>query len=367
MPLIERLMEMKIDRTVKMKLKSFCLGALQNWYYHYRLPKLSLTSKQVGLPYNRSDWFHRFDKARPPIKRVEAFYSAKFDILKKINLSGEDVILITLCKNEIDKLREFLPYYRKLGVKRFVVIDNVSTDGSVEWLAHQPDVFLLQIRQEYRAERQDAWYNRVMAWLGDNRWYLVVDSDEFLTYPGMEEHSIGDLIEKMTREKLTHVRGFMLDMYARPGYAEKGQRSCFMEECVCFDTDSYRKEPHTWRVFGGPRPRIMGRECLLTKFPLVYLQSGEFLINSHQYYPFESNAPSPLYLVLRHYKFLPGDLERYRDYVKTGIHWQNSMEYKIYVNKWEEEGVIDFSYPGSACYETSQSLKKIKILQEILW
>ena len=57
-------------------------------------------------------------------------------------------------------LDDFLRHYRALGVDRFVVLDNGSTDGSVDLLARQPDVDLYQVPRRFLPLRKQGWINR---------------------------------------------------------------------------------------------------------------------------------------------------------------------------------------------------------------
>jgi len=52
-------------------------------------------------------------------------------------------------RNEILRLPQTLAHYRKLGVGRFFVIDNGSTDGTKELLTDQPDCHVFLTRNSY--------------------------------------------------------------------------------------------------------------------------------------------------------------------------------------------------------------------------
>ncbi len=43
-------------------------------------------------------------------------------------------------RDERVRLPWFLHYYRAMGVRHFLMVDNASTDGSTEYLRNQPDV-----------------------------------------------------------------------------------------------------------------------------------------------------------------------------------------------------------------------------------
>ena len=70
----------------------------------------------------------------------------KYDDLKVISNNLSDCKGFTLTGiicNEMYFLPSFLAYYRRLGVERFVFIDDHSIDGTREYLACQDDVMVL--------------------------------------------------------------------------------------------------------------------------------------------------------------------------------------------------------------------------------
>jgi len=41
--------------------------------------------------------------------------------------------------------------------------------------------------------------------------------------------------------------------------------------------------------------------------------------------------------VVFHYKFLPNSLSLYKNMAKSGVHWQDSKEYKKYLSAYEDD------------------------------
>lgn len=124
-------------------------------------------------------------------------------------------ILFCVIRNEIYRVKVFMKHYRNLGIEAFVFLDNNSDDGTAEFLRQQEDVILYTSSQQYSSARRVAWLNRLMAIYGQNRWCLVVDSDEFVTYIGCEKYSLPDLVKRAVRNNCNRVEGFMLDMYPK--------------------------------------------------------------------------------------------------------------------------------------------------------
>ena len=103
--------------------------------------------------------------------------------LTKGDLAGE-VCVMTVCRNEMDRLPAWLDHYRTLGVRHFVAIDNGSTDGTTEFLSTQPDVHLWGATGFYRQTASGRrWLNTLTESVATDAWCIVADADEFLVFP----------------------------------------------------------------------------------------------------------------------------------------------------------------------------------------
>ena len=111
---------------------------------------------------------------------LEEFLTVKIDKVSDRELVQSDShkpILICVLKNEVIKIQYFMEHYRKLGIENFVFLDNMSTDGTFEFLLEQEDAIVYRCEHPFVSNRKIAWINRLIAEIGLNRWYLMVDSD----------------------------------------------------------------------------------------------------------------------------------------------------------------------------------------------
>ncbi len=151
------------------------------------------------------------------------------DDLRIISAPLLDDSQFTLCavlRNEIYFLGAFLAHYRKLGVERFVLLDDGSTDGTLQLLLEQPDVLVVASDRRYGDQIDlprplgDILSNRRILYIWralllqkftKNRWAVQVDLDEFIHLPpGM---TFQDLGSKLDDEGAAAVWAVMLDMY----------------------------------------------------------------------------------------------------------------------------------------------------------
>lgn len=304
-------------------------------------------------------------------KVIKGFCKSHIKLLKKARSmeTNEDPILICVVLNEIERIHLFLDHYRKIGIKKFAIVDNGSTDGTIDYLRKQKDVELFQTKDQFESKVKVGWINRIISYYGTAHWFLVVDADELLVWQGVEQRSIQDVIKYLEKKGITRARALMVDMY--PKKIRWNTNMSFEEiypECEYFDYNTYyhQKTEELYLICGGPRKRKLGIEAWLTKYPLFRLKKNEFLCNPHAVYPYEKKK-TPCYFGLLHYKFLTqNDRKKVRKYARLENYACNSAEYKLYLRRQRENlDNFNFYYEQSVRYKSSQSLAEIKQIDEI--
>ncbi|CCM74293.1 glycosyltransferase family 2 protein [Rhizobium mesoamericanum] len=276
-------------------------------------------------------------------------------------LAATDVPLIFVTHNDIALLFAFIQHYRQLGVTRFICVDDVSTDGTREALLNEPDVDLWTSPVRFgEARRGRNWRESLFSRYGLDRWYLNVDSDEFLVYDDCFNQPLSSLIRMLEGQNLKRMAAPMLDMYpklsefdAMPSSVDKPwQFSRY------FDGDSYvaRIKKRGVSVRGGPRGRKFGENNELIKYPLIYWD-GACLFGSslHQPLPYGRNFPSVWGAIL-HFKFFTNYKAKISEAVEGKQHFNSSEHYQKMMDVLHREGEIDFTYAKSICYEGPQQL-----------
>jgi len=95
--------------------------------------------------------------------------------------SPESVVACVVVRNEVDRLHGLLDHHRRLGVERFFVVDNGSTDGTVDTLLEQRDVRLWTSAMSFReAEYGARWFTAILREHAPTNWVVIVDADELL-------------------------------------------------------------------------------------------------------------------------------------------------------------------------------------------
>ncbi len=107
------------------------------------------------------------------------------------------VTLYSIMRNERFFLDAFFDHYRALGVEQFLILDDGSSDGSIEFFRAQPDCVLLSSDLKYgmdiavtmpngrvRRDRAGVFFKRVIGeTYCQGEFGLYADADEFLLLP----------------------------------------------------------------------------------------------------------------------------------------------------------------------------------------
>lgn len=319
----------------------------------------------------KNDWtktFVNFTKYQPEqFEIIEQFFNSSIDIKIKNVKNDQSIILICVVKNDLVKIKQMVKYHRSIGLKHFVYIDNMSTDGTVEWLEKQKDVDVFEVQERYTTNRREAWINRIIDYYGFNRWYLILDSDELFSYIDIEEIEISEFTSKIKNNGYTRARALMVDMYGQSDFYKSDDEELYVSKCIYFDIDSYEQKNSKYLdlITGGPRNRLFETNSWLTKYPLVYFEEGDVQGNSHYPFPYNKNKETPCFSIIKHYKFLPSDINKYRKIAENNNYYNGSVEYKKYIKKIDNTDTLDFFYKGTVKFSNSESLKYIDFIEKV--
>lgn len=296
--------------------------------------------KPYRLRWKRRRFLYRAWRKRNEIKCVR-------DLTQKIKRG--DILCFATVRNEALRLPFFLQYYRALGVRHFLIVDNASTDSTGSYLAKQNDISVWSTRHGYRMSRFGVdWLAQLQFRFGHGHWCLTVDADELLVYPACEARPLQELTKDLERRKQWALGTLMLDLFPKGPVADQdynvGQNP--LEVIPWFDPTGYQVKSHktygnAW-IQGGVRKRMFfqsepDRAPTLNKFPLVKWNRRFAYVNSthqilpvrlHQHYDPASGRNTSGALL--HTKFLPDIVERSMEEQARKEHFQNSDLYEEY-------------------------------------
>lgn len=297
------------------------------------------------------------------------------------DIRRSDVLLVTCLRDELTRMPFFVDYYRKLGVNHFLVIDNGSSDGFLDWAKTQPDMSVWFTRSSYKAAKFGMeWCNYLLRKYGTEHLCVTVDPDEFLVYPCMETRSLRDLGEYMKMEKRETFHTVMLDAYSDKPLSQTIYRSGDnpFEVCPYIDRDGYVQistpnMPTYTR--GGPRMRVHNRlnpdkSPALNKIPVVWWKwNFRYVSSTHDLKPMRlmrvQDPFNPTITgALFHFKFFSSLTDKAMEEMRRKQHFEGGAEYLRYAS---EKDPIFYEEGISVRYESIEQLMRLGLICRGNW
>ncbi|WP_299628643.1 glycosyltransferase [uncultured Tateyamaria sp.] len=253
-----------------------------------------------------------------------------------------EVTVVAVMRNEMFMLPQFLAHYRRLGVTSFLIADNVSDDGTREYLLEQADVALFSVDTDYNLSQYGvAWQQAMMSAFRVGRWSLVADADELLVWQAKQTQTLPDLLQSPRFKGAEAARIFMLDMYpqgpleqatfegaspfAQAGFAD---RVPFAENPLTrgpFSDQSLWTSALRHRLIPGTRPDLFAAQkiALLKYQPWMRLSAGLHFVTGGQ------RADQDLFF--GHFKYNADFYRKAQAEVGRKQHFNNAEEYRKYL------------------------------------
>ena len=132
---------------------------------------------------------------------------------------GPRLAIVTCIKNEGDDLVEWLCFHRQIGVSRFVIYDNLSSDATAAILDAVPfkdEIVVHRIADE--AAQKAAFSDAIRRYREELDWVAFIDGDEFIVPLGEVS-----LIDKLAELEARGVDGFGIHwrIFGSSGHAER--------------------------------------------------------------------------------------------------------------------------------------------------
>lgn len=284
----------------------------------------------------------------------------------EIRVAKSDIVLFSTMFNEMIHIPFLLDYYRKLGVNKFFIVDNNSTDNTAEYLLSQPDVYYFWSSSSYKEAGDGmAWGNYLMDKYAQGNWCVVVDADEYLVYPNIENKKLPELTKYLDEHGYEALASFMLAMYPedvqhqiaiQPGdnLIEKSPYFC---NFYYFKGDVHCPYIH---VSGGFYYKKNKQTTWCTKTPLIKRNNGIKHIASNHL--ITSAKVADITSCLLHLK-LVGDFEKKAKlHIERKEHSGGGDAYKEYVRLYAGNGKFT-DVEGTTKFENSQQLIELGLIK----
>jgi len=282
--------------------------------------------------------------------------------------SPESLAVVCLMRDAGGYVDSFIEHYRRLGAGRIVLLDNGSTDDSVERAMSYDGVAVLRCELPFRWFRT-AMRRYLVETYGDGGWVLLADVDELWDYPFSDRLMLPSFLEYLNEHSYTAVAAQMLDLFPPGpvnGWPDAGPE--LVEAAKSFDLSDVRRQelPAAARrnqfageappcFDGGLRMRAFSADPLLTKFPLTRREAGRgpHVENAH----FVSGASvADVTSVLLHYKFDKRFRERTDEAVRRKNYYGGSSEYRRYQQALVQQPALSLDGAAAEQYRGTEQL-----------
>ena len=325
--------------------------------------------------------------------------------------SCTEIRLFAKMRNEALRLPHFLAYYTKLGIDRFFIVDNCSTDRTIEILRRNRNCHIFRTDQKMADARAGMdWIEPLLSEYGEDQWCLIVDADELLVYPNSESTPLAALCQSLDRMNANAMPCIMIDMYPE-GSIEKvkyREGQSFIDASPFFDRGGYKllESADVPMIIGGPRLRMFNPDVpdrrtahvrrwivgCITRIPILRrflpkLRKLPILHRPKPHPPILNKVPlvrwnrdmtftSAAHFVrgariasarcaLLHFKFLGDFNRRVNEEMARRAYFMNGAEYELYSMLIRRQTGIDFGCPFSTRYTGTQQLLELGLLKEL--
>ncbi len=259
--------------------------------------------------------------------RFVAFNVRHFAGLKVVRLAPDEAAVTCLVKNGEYYLRAFIDHHLRQGFRHIFILDNGSSDETVQIAAAHPNVSVFQTSLDvgmYQGNLKRHLAQRTVK----GGWCLDVDIDEFFDYPYSHVVPLKRFLRYLNSNHFTVVINQMLDLYSENTLShllvtvDEDIHSVYR----FFDLSEvervlYRKstltpkygnrntvtDPGLELLYGGIRKRLYGINCLLTKHSL-FKRSDDLDLFPHVHFV-DGGHLADVTGVLLHYKMTSNALD----------------------------------------------------------
>lgn len=262
------------------------------------------------------------------------------------------MVVVSIVRDAEHYIESFVNYYLSMGCPHIVILDNSSEDKTVEKLFNYSQVTVLSTSLPFKGYKRPLKKYLYDKYSNDS-WCLIADMDEYFDYPYSDRISLSQFLNYLNEKQYSAVAVHMLDMFSDKSINNwpNPANEYLMEKCNWYDIshiskNDYHDENGKFSVIkknnlsnrrlkiyrGGIRKQLFDIDTWLTKHPLMYRNRGAS-ISMYSEHACINAYLADINCVLLHYKFDSEFRNRASLAVQRGNYWNNSIHYKKYIEK----------------------------------
>lgn len=282
-----------------------------------------------------------------------------------LSYSRDELVVICVVRNGGLYVASFINHYFRLGAKHIVLLDNGSTDSTIEIACRYNNVTILETDLPY-SKYENIMKNYLARRFSKGRWNLCADIDEFFDWPFSQIVSVGSLLRYLNGRSYTAVVAQMLDLFSESPLSEitdpPGEDVTANYEYYDISNVSKSAYPYSRLSYdgvkmhwGGIRKTVFGSNNGLTKAPLVFVDRRIRLFKD--WHHTQNTYIADFTCVLLHYPFTSSFYEKVRDAAATKRYgYLTSDEYDLYWARLSREPRLTLRLDTARRYAGVESL-----------
>lgn len=214
-------------------------------------------------------------------------------VLDHRNTFSHDLAIAVIIKNEAPYILEWIEYHRLIGVSRFYVYDNDSTDNIENILKSYIDSGVVVLTKIHGTGQQLIAYNdAVKKSKNEVQWLAVLDADEFIQ--NLTDDSLLDILRK--RRQVAMLIGWMI--FGSNNQTEK-QKGLVIERFTRHAREDFIAD---YKMILNPRKVLRWRSPHYAQMLGVIRDENGKVVHSYPYQTLEQALPASKKIVrINHY------------------------------------------------------------------
>lgn len=289
--------------------------------------------------------------------------------IKMLDRTG--VYLICIVRNGSPFIREFIQYYKSIGVDHIFLLDNRSNDNTVEIAAEHEDVSVVSSNLSF-GRYEFLWRHYLSIRFARHGWIISADIDEFIEIHKEFHYNVNNMVMYMDSQGFTAATGYMIDLFPSRPLDPKQDTYGWLEDHTYFDmTDvtlyDYEivyplnkiKTDKLKVITGGIRRKHFQIEPLLVKHPVYRLGRGLLHYGAHH---IAKATIADFTLPIRHYKF-GGHFVSMSEEAARDLHLYNdACEPKAYASTMMKNNCVNLYEDGKSVKYCESAIRDLSFI-----
>lgn len=168
-----------------------------------------------------------------------------FVLCSKKYESVNGIAVVAIVKNEAKYIKEWIDYHRLIGVNKFYIYDNNSSDNLREILSPYISKNIVILHQINGMARQNDAYNDALNRYGKHyKYFIALDIDEFIYLNNSKKNNLFDILQEKINSQGNEVGGISVNWMLFGSAGKKENDGLVTQSFFYRSKDNFKKNKH---------------------------------------------------------------------------------------------------------------------------